>query len=91
MRIFFLGYLFCIVGLWGAERTVIIDIKGMTCPLCTTVIKKSLKQEPGVHKAKVRLNTAKATVTYDDTQTSPEKLLQAIARTGYEGKISYKN
>ncbi len=73
--------------LLSAEREVTIAIEGMTCPLCTTAIKRSLKKVDGVLKAKVRLNTQKATVRFDDTKADEPQLLGAIKRAGYTGRI----
>ena len=58
----------------------------MTCPLCTTAIKKSLKKIDGVTKAKVILNSKKATVYFDD-KVSEQSLLKAIKDVGYRGTI----
>ncbi|WP_024789906.1 heavy-metal-associated domain-containing protein [Lebetimonas sp. JH292] len=77
--------LFC--SLFGAEKVAIIKVSGMTCPLCTMAVKRSLKMTPGVIKAKVLLNTKIATVIFDDTKTTPQKLLHAIEIVGYKGKI----
>ena len=69
-----------------ADKIATIEVEGMTCPLCTVAIKRSLKQTPGVLEAKVRLNTRKATVrTADDLNET--KLLEAIEKVGYKGKI----
>ena len=71
--------------LWG-DKVAHIDVKGMTCPLCTVAIKRSLKKTPGVVSAKVRLNTHSATVRFrDDVNVST--LLKAIEKVGYKGKI----
>ena len=69
-----------------AEKTAVIEIDGMTCPLCTVAVKKSLKKTEGVIKAKVKLSTQKATVKFKDDLNS-SKLLEAIERAGYKGKI----
>jgi mercuric ion binding protein len=69
-----------------AEKIAVIAIKGMTCPLCTTAIKHSLKKTPGVRNAKVKLNTEKATVHYAD-DVNESALLKAIEKAGYTGKI----
>jgi len=71
----------------AAQKTAIITIKGMTCPLCTSAIKHSLKHTKGVIKAKVILNTKTATVVFDENKTDTSKLLNAIKAVGYEGKI----
>ena len=72
---------------FAKEMVAVIDVKGMTCPLCTSAIKRSLKMTPGVKNAKVILNTHKATVVFDDTITNTDKLLNAIKVVGYKGKI----
>jgi len=72
--------------LFGGEKVAVIEVSGMTCPLCTVAVKRSLKKTPGVLKAKVRLNTRQATVHFSDELNS-SKLLEAIKRAGYEGKI----
>ena len=72
--------------LFAGEKVAVIDVEGMTCPLCTVAVKRSLKKTPGVLKAKVRLNTRRATVRFrDDLNTS--KLLEAIEKAGYKGKV----
>ena len=75
-----------IVALFAEVKTVVIEVEGMTCPLCTTAIKKSLKKTKGVIKAKVKLNTKRATITFDNKLTNKIKLLKAIEKVGYKGK-----
>ncbi|WP_294954792.1 heavy metal-associated domain-containing protein [Sulfurovum sp.] len=72
--------------LLSAEKTATIKIEGMTCPLCTTAVKKSLKKVDGVIKAKVRLNTKTAIVQYKG-KVKEKTLLEAIKRTGYKGTV----
>ncbi len=81
-------WIFCwtIGVLFAGEKIAVIEVSGMTCPLCTVAVKHSLKKTPGVLKAKVKLNTKKATVRFrDDLNTS--SLLEAVKKAGYEGKI----
>jgi len=68
------------------DVTAQIKIDGMTCPMCTTAIKKSLKKVKGVSKAKVKLNTEIATVTFDET-VKHEALLEAVKDVGYKGEF----
>jgi len=78
---------FIISGLLYAESiTAVIKIEGMTCPMCTTAIKKSLKKIDGVQNAKVKLNTELATVTSKKKVTKTQ-ILQAIKDVGYTGTI----
>lgn len=67
-------------------KVATIHVEGMTCPLCTMAIKKSLKKLDGVTKVKVRLNTKQATVKFDKN-VKKEALLKAIKDAGYSGKI----
>ncbi|WP_457605868.1 heavy-metal-associated domain-containing protein [Nitratifractor sp.] len=69
-----------------ADRIAVIEVNGMTCPLCTVAVKRSLKKTPGVLHAKVKLNTRKATVRYTD-DLNETRLLQAIEKAGYKGKV----
>ena len=78
---------FIISGLLYAESiTAVIKIEGMTCPMCTTAIKKRLKKIDGVQNAKVKLNTEIATVTSEKKVTKIQ-ILQAIKDVGYTGTI----
>ncbi len=81
-------YIFLILAIFSLSfaKVAIIHVEGMTCPLCTMAVKKSLKQIDGVSKAKVRLNTKEATVYFDD-KVEKKQLLNAIKRAGYKGKI----
>jgi mercuric ion binding protein len=79
--------LLCVGYSYGAPKTIEIKVEGMTCPLCTMTIKKNLKKQSGVLKAKVKLNTNTATVTYEEGSISQKKLLKAIEEVGYKGKI----
>ena len=70
-------------------KVVTIHVEGMTCPLCTMAVKKSLKKINGVKKVKVRLNTKKATV-YFDKNIDNQKFIKAIKEAGYSGKVIKK-
>ena len=75
-----------LAGILQADKIAVIEVEGMTCPLCTVAIKRSLKHTEGVQKAKVKLNTRKATVRFrDDLNTTV--LLRAIEKAGYKGKV----
>jgi mercuric ion binding protein len=86
MKKFILLFAFCI-SLFATQKVAVIEVEGMTCPLCTSAIKQSLRTTPGVIKAKVILNTKKATVVFDDSKTNIKQLLHAIEVVGYNGKV----
>lgn len=82
-----LSILLFLSSVFAANKIAVIEVSGMTCPLCTTAVKKSLKHTQGVQNAKVLLNTQQATVIFDDSKASKEDLLQAIKNAGYSGQI----
>ena len=68
-------------------KNVDIEIKKMHCPLCTTMIKKAILKVDGVKEVKVRLNTKKAHVNFDESKTNIDEILQAIKTTSYTGIV----
>ena len=67
-----------------AKESVVIDVPGMHCPVCTTAVKKALSKVEGVEKVKVTLETKKAVVEAKDG-ISDSVYLEAVKTTGYEG------
>ena len=63
------------------------SIKGMHCASCVLIIEKSLKNTEGVSGANVNLVTEKATVEYDSSKTTDDKLISAVANAGYKAFI----
>ena len=82
MKIFIL--FFFLISLIFASNTSLIKVEGMHCPLCTTAIKKAIKQLDGVENVSVRLNTKEVTVIYDE-KVKIQDILTAIKTTSYEG------
>lgn len=56
----------------------------MHCPLCTTAVKKAIKELEGIEKVSAILNTKEVTVTYNE-KVKLEEILNAIKTTSYEG------
>ena len=67
-----------------ASNISIIKVEGMHCPLCTTAVKKAIKQLEGVEKVSAILNTKEVTVIYEE-KVKLEDILMAIKTTSYEG------
>ena len=70
-----------------ASNISIIKVEGMHCPLCTTAVKKAIKQLEGVEKVSVILNTKEVTVIYDE-KLKMQNILDAIKTTSYEGVVT---
>jgi Cu+-exporting ATPase len=66
---------------------VTIPVGGMTCAACQASVQRALSKEPGVVDAAVNLMTESAAVTFDPARTSPETLVDAIQRTGYQAQL----
>jgi copper chaperone len=64
--------------------TTTFKIQGMTCNHCVMRVAKSLKAVPGVQEAKVDLQKAEATVSYDESKVSMEKLSVTVVEAGYK-------
>jgi Cu+-exporting ATPase len=60
-----------------------IPVQGMTCAACSSRIQRVLERTPGVSAANVNLMTGSATVSYDPSSITPDRLVEAIRDTGY--------
>jgi len=69
-----------------AKEEIIIKVAEMHCPLCTTAVKKALKNLEGVESAKVTLETKLAVVIAKDG-IDDKTFLDAVKTTGYEGMM----
>ncbi len=67
-----------------ASNISVIKVDGMHCPLCTTAVKKAIKDLDGIEKVSAILNTKEVTVIYNE-KTNLQKILEAIKTTSYEG------
>lgn len=73
---------------WASVRTVTLSVPGMNCPVCPITVKKALSKVNGVLQADVSLERREATVRYEDTKTSVEKLMEATEDAGYPSSVS---
>src|SRR5688500_9171486 len=66
---------------------ITIPVNGMTCAACQARVQRSLQKAPGVEDATVNLLLNSATVTFDPSSTSPERLVETIRGTGYGAEL----
>lgn len=71
----------------AAPKTVTLDVKNMTCPLCPITVKKSLEQVSGVSGVKVDFDKKTATVTYDPDKAQLVELTKATTNAGYPSAV----
>ncbi len=64
------------------ERTLDLDVDGMTCGSCAARIKKTLAKQPGVTNAEVNYATGRARLSVDDT-ADLVALQTAVEKAGY--------
>lgn len=67
-------------------KKVEFDITGMHCASCSAVINKALNKLEGIENANVNLTTNKATVNFDEKQTSIKEIIKTIEHKGYGAK-----
>ncbi|MBX6422912.1 heavy metal translocating P-type ATPase [Thermosulfurimonas sp. F29] len=65
-------------------RVMRFRISGMSCAACAARIEKILSRLPGVFEASVNFAAARARVVYDPERISPQKMVEAIGKEGYE-------
>lgn len=69
------------------ERTVVLNVENMTCPICPITIRKALERVPGVRSAKADMATGTATVTFDPGKTRVAALIKATTDAGYPSHL----
>ncbi|HZT22082.1 MAG TPA: mercuric transporter MerT family protein [Verrucomicrobiae bacterium] len=67
-----------------------VRIPSMDCAACAVSIQAMLRKQPGVQSARVSFDTKTATVQYDATKISPQKLIAVIDQTGFKAEIADK-
>lgn len=79
-------------------KKIMLSIEGMTCSACSNGLEKYLNKQNGVMNAQVNLVMANATIDYDETILTQEKIETYIKQAGFtslgvgkEGKIEKQN
>jgi len=66
------------------KQKTVIKIGGMHCTACAQTIEKALKKEPGIIDAYVNFAAEKATIEYDSSKISLDRIAEVIREAGYE-------
>ncbi len=64
-------------------QTISLIIENMQCGSCMGRIERALHATPGVASARASLAAKRVSVTFDAAATEPQKLIEALDRTGY--------
>ncbi len=67
---------------------ITLNIEGMDCASCASVIEHSLSKERGVKSANVNYASEKAYVDFDNLQSSKDKIMKVIEDLGYKASES---
>lgn len=65
----------------------IFMIEGMTCNGCVAAVHNAIQAVSGVGEVIIDLSEGKATVFFDEEQTSVEKIIEAIEDAGYDATL----
>jgi copper chaperone len=69
------------------QTSVKIKCEEMQCQGCKNKITSSIQLLEGIYIVDIDLNKKIITVTYDDSKTSPDKIINAINNAGYEAEL----
>jgi copper ion binding protein len=67
--------------------SVTLHVEGMSCASCKAAVKTAIARLPGVTDAKVDLEKKSATVEYDASKVSPQKMVDAVNQLGFEASL----
>jgi len=68
-------------------KKIELNIKGMHCSSCITLVKEALTDTKGVKDANVDLKTAKAIVSFDEKAVTEKQLIDAVRKEGYDARL----
>jgi copper chaperone CopZ len=71
-----------------AEKSIKLNISGMTCDHCADSVLTALHAVPGVVAAEVYMQPGYADVRYDDEKARPEDFTTAVKTEGYEATVA---
>ena len=65
-------------------QTVTLNIDGMTCGGCVKSVTRLLEGVEGVEKEEVSLENKNAVITFDESKTDTDALIDAVEDGGYD-------
>ena len=71
-----------------AQKKVNLEISGMHCASCASIIDRKIKKKEGVETSNVNFSTEKATIVYDDEKLVVDDLIKAVKDAGYGAKLN---
>lgn len=75
----------------AGSATTTLRVEGMTCPSCKVAVRTALSKLEGVKDAKVDVAHKRASVEYDPSKVTPQQLVDAVNRLGYQASLPAKS
>src|SRR3989344_4013986 len=63
-----------------------LNITGMHCQSCVTLLTKGIQRDPGVKYVNVNYATEKAAIEYDESKTNQGKIIKIVSGLGYSAR-----
>jgi Cu+-exporting ATPase len=67
--------------------SITLPVSGMTCAACQARVQRALQDTPGVEAVAVNLMLGNAAIRYDESATTPARLIAAVRATGYDAAM----
>ena len=58
-------------------------VEGMTCAACSASVERVTRRLAGVQESSVNLTTKRLTIVYDETQTTPDQIMDKVRKAGF--------
>lgn len=71
----------------GSGASVSLHVEGMTCASCKVAVRTALTKLDGVKGDRVDVANKSATIEYDPTKVTPQQLVDAVNRLGYQASL----
>lgn len=68
----------------GSNKTVVINVEGMSCGHCKMSVEKAVSALDGVSAVNVDLAAKNATITYDPAKVNEDAFKKAITGVGFQ-------
>jgi len=72
------------------SKIINLQIGGMHCQSCVTVLDKALNKVEGIKNASVNLATEKAIVNFDPEKLNEQDIIQAVVKKGFKATVAQK-
>lgn len=72
------------VTLGGGKDKAVFKVKGMHCPSCVSMIKKTVKKIDGVEEVGADVESGEVSVLFDPARQPLENVVKAINTMGYK-------